>query len=187
MNLQEPSNDLQFKNVDASTWNDFVQLFESKGGPKYCWCMAWRSTSEEVREDNSQERKTAMQSRVDAGTPIGLLAYLDENPVAWCSIAPKSTHTHLPIVGDESVENIWVLTCFFIIRPLRKKGITRKLIEAATMHAFQNGATIIEAYPVDPDSPSYRFMGFKETFIGSGFEEVGREGKRRYIMRRLLE
>jgi GNAT superfamily N-acetyltransferase len=183
----EHSNQLKFKTVNSSTWNDFVQLFESRGGPKNCWCMVWRSTPHEAKNADSQSRKAAMQNRVAVGTPVGILGYLEEKPVAWCSIAPKSTYRRLPELGNESVENIWVLACFFVIRSLRGKGFTRQLIEAAITHARQNGATLIEAYPVDPDSPSYRFMGFIDTFKTMGFEEVGRAGKRRYIMRQTVK
>jgi hypothetical protein len=42
---------------------------------------------------------------------------------------------------------------------------------------------VVEAYPVDADSPSYRFMGFVPVFAEAGFAEVGREGKRRHVMR----
>jgi hypothetical protein len=58
-----------------------------------------------------------------------------------------------------------------------------QLLRSAIEHAARNGATIIEAYPVDADSPSYRFMGFIETFNKAGFQEVGRAGQRRHVMR----
>ena len=45
---------------------------------------------------------------------------------------------------------------------------------------------MIEGYPVDPDSPSYRFMGVRSVFLAAGFEEIGRVGKRRNAMRRWL-
>ena len=61
--------------------------------------------------------------------------------------------------------------------------MTRLLIEAAVDHARGKGATVVEAYPVDPTSPSYRFMGFVGTFESMGFREVGRAGTRRHVMR----
>ena len=42
---------------------------------------------------------------------------------------------------------------------------------------------MIEAYPVDPASPSYRFMGFIPAFERAGFTEIGTAGTRRHIMR----
>jgi hypothetical protein len=44
----------------------------------------------------------------------------------------------------------------------------------------------LEAYPVDPESPSYRFMGYVETFRAAGYREVGRAGSRRHVYRKLL-
>ena len=61
--------------------------------------------------------------------------------------------------------------------------MTRRLIGAAVDHARENGATVVEAYPVDPTSPSYLFMGFVGTFEAMGFREVGRAGTRRHVMR----
>lgn len=58
----------------------------------------------------------------------------------------------------------------------------RRLVRAAVEHARAYGARIVEAYPVDPDSPSYRFMGFVPVFKEVGFCEVGRAGTRRHVM-----
>jgi len=56
------------------------------------------------------------------------------------------------------------------------------MIKAATAYAKDNGATAIEAYPVDPGSPSYRFMGYVNVFEEMGFKEIGRAGSRRHVM-----
>jgi len=173
---------IKFYEVDASRWGDFERLFESRGGPKYCWCMAWRANRDEARRTDGPSRKAAMAQRVASGVPVGLLGYLDGEPVAWCSVAPRSTFRGL--VGDSAPdEGIWSITCFFAVRRLRGRGITRRMIEAAVEHARARGASIVEAYPVDPDSPSYRFMGFVSVFKDAGFQEVGRAGTRRHVMR----
>ena len=82
---------------------------------------------------------------------------------------------------------MWSLACFFIKRPYRGRGLTRRLIEAAVEHARANGAAVVEAYPVDPGAPSYRFMGFVPVFAEAGFCEVGRAGSRRHVMRLNLD
>ena len=50
------------KPVDKNTWKDFETLFKSKGAPKYCWCMAWRMTKEELKHNNSPGRKRIYQT-----------------------------------------------------------------------------------------------------------------------------
>jgi GNAT superfamily N-acetyltransferase len=174
---------LEFHEVDRERWRDLERLFESRGGPKSCWCMLWRATPGEARDTSGASRKAALHRRVDAGVPIGILGYLRGEPVAWCSIAPRETYRRLGGVEEEDGERVWSLVCFFVPRRLRGHGITARLIEAAVEHARRRGATVIEAYPVDADSPSYRFMGFVPAFQSAGFDEVGRAGTRRHVMR----
>ena len=172
---------LTFHEVDQSRWADFERLFESRGSPKYCWCMVWRATPVEAKHTDGASRKAAMAGRISSGVPVGLLGYIDEEPVAWCSVAPRSTFRRLVDDGSPD-EGIWSITCFFVIRRLRGQGITQRIIQAAVDTARSHGASIVEAYPVDADSHSYRFMGFKAVFEKAGFAEVGRAGTRRHVM-----
>ena len=174
---------LIFREVDHDRLNDLVTLFESRGGPKNCWCMVWRATPEEAKRTDGVSRKAAFTRRVRQGVPVGILGYLDGKPIAWSSIAPRPTYRDLGSVAEKIGENVWSLVCFFVTREYRGQGMTARLISAAVEHARQRGATAIEAYPVDPDSPSYRFMGFVAAFKKAGFVEVGRAGTRRHVMR----
>jgi GNAT superfamily N-acetyltransferase len=74
----------------------------------------------------------------------------------------------------------------YIRRALRGRGQAHAMIGAAVDYARERGATAVEAYPVDPDSPSYRHMGFVPAFEVAGFAEIGRAGSRRHIMRLTL-
>lgn len=177
---------MRFAEVDRETWPDLVKLFEARGGPSYCWCMAFRATPEEVKRGDRRSRKAQLERRVDAGVPVGILGYEGDEPVAWCSIAPRETFR--PLGGPEArpKERVWSITCFFVARPARRPGVTGELIAAAAKVARTHGATTLEAYPVDPDSPSYRHMGKVPAFEKAGFVEVGRAGTRRHVMRRAL-
>jgi GNAT superfamily N-acetyltransferase len=177
---------LTFRSVDRRRWDDFEALFESKGAPGYCWCMAWRAVGEETRQTDRASRKRFMKSRVDAGVPVGLVGYLSDEPVAWCSIAPRDTYR--PLGGPEVKPGlkVWSLACMFVRRDLRGSGLADQLIAAALDHAGKEGADVVEAYPVDPDSPSYRFMGFVAAFERAGFKKIGEAGKRRHVMQRAL-
>ena len=137
--------ELVFHKVDKARWDDFAALFECRGAPSYCWCMAWRATAAEARAMKNPERKAAMRKRVR--------------------------------------EDVWSLACFFLKRSVRGQGLGRQTLEAAVAHARAEGARVVEAYPVAPDSPSYRFMGFVPAFEKAGFREVGRAGSRRHVMR----
>jgi len=176
----------RFRPVDRCTWADFERLFEARGGPKYCWCMAHRVLPAGVSRSDKTGRKTAMRERVMNGVPVGILAYRDGEPAAWCSIAPRSTYRRLGGPDAAPGQNIWSLVCFFVPRAHRGQGLVGELIREAEAYARREGATILEAYPVDPESPSYHFMGFVQSFRRAGYREVGRAGSRRHVMRKQL-
>ena len=174
--------DLEFHPVDRGRWSDLERLFEARGGPHYCWCMAWRPMPKGASRQDRAAKKQALQATVTRGAPVGILGYLDGEPVAWCSIAPRDSYRDLggPADGPGSV---WSIACFFVPRRLRGRGMTRQLIAAAVEHARRMGAAVVEAYPVDPDSPRYRLWRLLGTFEAMGFRSVGRAGTRRHVMR----
>ena len=138
--------------------------------------------AERASADNAA-RKQAMHGRVEAGMPIGLLGYVDGEPVGWCSLGPRDTFLKLSPDQNDDEAGVWSITCFFVRRDHRKAGLSHALLDAAIAFVRSRGARVIEAYPVEPDSPSYRFMGFVELFAGSGFTPAGRAGSRRHVMR----
>ena len=178
---------LRFAAVTPETQADFVQLFAAPGGPKYCWCMAWRVTAAEAKSHpDGKSRQPLMLARIAAGTPVGLLAYAGDTPVGWVSVAPRDSYRDLGGSPANADESIWSLACLYVPRANRSSGFGRTLVGAAVAHARAQGATVLEAYPVDPDSPSYRFMGFLPVFQALGFVEVGRAGSRRHVVRLAL-
>ncbi|NUS19810.1 MAG: GNAT family N-acetyltransferase [Mesorhizobium sp.] len=172
---------IRFVEVTRDTRGRFEDLFEQPGAPKYCWCMAWRHSSREHIEND--EKKRMMMARIDAGTPVGIVAELDGKPVGWCSVAPRETYRKLSKQQDDSETGIWSIVCFYVPRTLRGGGLASALLDAAIDYAFAKGARIVEAYPVDEAAPSYRFMGFRDMFVARGFHEVGTAGTRRHVMR----
>ena len=148
--------------------------------------MAWRASSDELKGAKGPERKEQMLGRIDRKVPVGLIGYLDGVPTAWVSVAPRDTFRGLGGPQAQAGEKIYSLTCMFVPRTLRGQGFGHELIQAAIAYARKRGATVLEAYPVDPESPSYRHMGFLAAFETAGFTEVGREGSRRHVVRLTL-
>ena len=123
--------------MGRARWDDLERLFEARGGPKYCWCMVWRKMTRGASRSDSQAKKDAIHGFVESGTPVGILGYLDDEPVAWCSIAPRDSYRSLGGPDDpvDAIGSVWSIVCFFVPRRLRGKGMTRRLIEAAVDHA----------------------------------------------------
>lgn len=125
-----------------------------------------------------------------AGHVAGLLAYDGDEPVGWIAIEPRSAFPRLArsrTLAPVDDRPVWSITCFFVARSHRGKGLTRALVEAAVRYARSRGARIVEAYPVDPvrevaDAAVYH--GAASTFRALGFEEVARRSGTRPIVRR---
>ena len=171
---------LSYQPVTRANWTDLEQLFESRGGPSYCWCMAWRPAPKTLDRKDKDGKKALLQASTQNHIPIGILGYAGEEPVAWCSIAPRETYRKLG--GDIKLQGVWSLVCMFVKRTHRGQGHIKPLIRAAIAHAKQAGAQYVEAYPVTPDSPSYRFMGIVPTFEALGFQYQKDAGSRRKVM-----
>ena len=172
---------LTFRPVTEATREGFLAVF-AKGGPSYCWCMAYRATTEELKAGRGPARRTQMLGRIKKRVPVGLIGYDDGEPVAWVSVAPKSTFRGIGGPEPEAGQTVWSLSCMYLKRSHRKAGLGHALIAAAIAQAKKRGADMLEAYPVDPDSPSYRHMGFVPAYEKAGFAEVAREGSRRHVM-----
>lgn len=182
MMVNEP---FKTKPVTPSTWPDLEVLFESKGGPAYCWCMPFREIENRTTAGRA-DRKAALKSRVERRTPIGLVGYLGGEAVAWCSVGPRDTFARLSPDQDDTEDAVWSITCFFVRRQHRKTGLSSRMLAEAVKFTRKRGAKIVEAYPVDASSPSYRHMGFLSLYETAGFRIVGRAGSRRYVVRKAL-
>jgi hypothetical protein len=176
---------LTFHPVTTANRAVFEAFFSLPGAPWHCWCMVWRRSSAEAQTNDPASRKRQMMHRIGAGTPVGLIAY-DDDPVGWVSIAPRETHRNLGGPPVKPGQVIWSIVSFFVPRKLRGEGLVRRLIAGAVAHAREQGATVVEAYPVDVDAPSYRFMGFVSVFAEAGFADLGMAGVRRHVMRLAL-
>lgn len=178
---------LAFRPATRETIGAFEGFFNTPGAPKHCWCMVWRRSTEESHSHTPADRKRQMMTRIAAGTPVGLIAYDGETPVGWVSVAPRETYRNLGGPAAAAGEVIWSIACFYVPRRLRGQGLVHRLIAGAVGHAREQGATIVEAYPVDETAPSYRFMGFVPVFLAAGFTDRGMAGVRRHVMRLAVE
>lgn len=175
-----------FQPVTPSNWPDLTTLFEGRGGPRQCWCMVWRKDRDDKPgKPGAEDRRAALLGLVQAEKPIGLVGYADGEPIAWCSLAPRPSFGK-SLSGNDPEPGLWSLTCFFIRADHRRQAGFAALVGAAESHARNMGATMLEAYPVDPDSPSYRFSGFLPKYEELGFHATARVGTRRHLVRKAL-
>jgi len=136
--------------------------------------------------------RRAFQAVVAGGEVPGLLAYDGEAPVGWVAIGPREVYPRLAgsrILAPVDDRPVWSITCFYVARSHRGRGVARALAAAAVRHARAQGARIVEAYPVDSPKRSadpFVYTGPAGTFAGLGFREVARRSRTRPILRRAV-
>lgn len=174
-------------------WKDFVRLFGPRGACGGCWCMTPRLTSSQYEKNKGDGNRRAMQRLVRSGTPPGVLAYIDDEPAAWCSIEPREAFGRLArsrILAPVDERPVWSIACLFVARAHRNAGMSVALIDGAVRYARGRGARIVEAYPVEPKKTPmpavFAYTGIASAFRRAGFKEVARRSETRPIMRRTL-
>jgi GNAT superfamily N-acetyltransferase len=178
--------------LGPARWADFVKLFGPRGACAGCWCMFPRLTTAEWKTQGGSNRRS-MKRIVDGGDPPGLLAFEDGEAVGWIAVAPRERYPRFErsrILKPVDDAPVWSVTCFFIARGARGRGITVKLLRAACDHVAARGGRIVEGYPVDPKgrhyAPTFAWHGLAAAFSAAGFKEVARRSPGRPIMRKVL-
>jgi GNAT superfamily N-acetyltransferase len=184
---------LRFRELKADTWDDFEELFGARGACGGCWCMWWRVTQKEFEKQKGERNRQAMKKIVASGRIPGMLAYHDDRPVGWCSVASREEFSRLErsrILKPIDDESVWSVVCFFIAKSYRRTGVSALLLQAAVESIQRRGGRIVEGYPVEPKKDKipdvFAYHGLAETFRAVGFREVARRSDTRPIMRLLL-
>jgi len=174
---------------------DHLVAVLGKSGIGGCWCMYWTMPSSAAWGEGCKGGADASNKRefydlLAAGPPPGLLAYDDQDPVAWCRVMSRSRLPGLAnsryFKTDLDVEGVWSLACFVVRKPYRRRGLTSVLTQAAIEFAREQGGRILEAYPwdtTDAKADSIVYTGLATTFDNLGFEVVQRLAPHKPMMR----
>jgi GNAT superfamily N-acetyltransferase len=165
---------------------DMEQVFGERGVARSCFCMHWRRPNGGFGD--KRDNKDRFADRVGSGRPPGLLGYIDATPVGWVQVGPRAefpTIDRSRLLRPIDDTDTWSINCFVVRTGHRKRGIGAGLLAAAIEFAKTEGATTIEAYPVDGMRSSVvdLFTGTLGMFEEHGFVEIIRRNDTRPIVR----
>ena len=179
--------------LTSDRWDDFTQLFGERGACGGCWCMWMRLTRSVFEQQKGELNKNAIKEFVDSGNIPGLLAYQNDEPIGWISVAPREEFTILQrsrILKPLDDKPVWSVACFFIDKKYRDQGLSVRLLQAAIEDVKQKGGEIVEGYPVEPKKDrmpaAFAWIGLASAFLAAGFSEKARRSETRPIMRYLI-
>ena len=187
------SNSINFSWLPATSdnWSDLVSIFGKRGGRDGCWCMRWRMPREQFEKQKGERNRRALESGITLGKIKGVVGYVNGAPAAWCSLGPRSEFTELgesDLLAPVDDKPVWSISCLFVAKSFRRQGINDLLLAAVVEYAGQQGAKIVEGYPLSPGSPKVplaaAWTGFETVFIRGDFVEIARRVPMRPIYRR---
>src|SRR5687767_6682488 len=97
--------------------------------------MWFRMTSAEFHAGRNEPNQRAFKRVVmKSDTAPGMLAYVDGEPAGWCALAPRDDYPHIERArATKPIDDkpAWAITCFFVRRTARGRGVTKALLKEA--------------------------------------------------------
>ena len=183
------------KPLDETTWSDFARLVEKHNGVLGgCWCMGFHPEGV-GRGRTAEQNRSDKERRVREGRAHAALVYGGQTAVGWCQFGPPD---ELPRIKNkraylEGLTDLpdWRITCFFIDRDYRGKGVAAAALEGALHEIARLGGGTVESYPEDAEgrsvSSSFLHNGTLAMFERQGFQRDRRIGKNHWVVTRVVE
>jgi GNAT superfamily N-acetyltransferase len=186
--------DFVVKPLDETTWSDFALLVEKHNGVwGGCWCMAFHPEGI-ARTKSASQNRSEKEHRVRAGRAHAALVYDGSIAVGWCQFGrtdelPRIKHKRDYLDGLTKLPD-WRITCFFVDRDYRGKGIASVALEGALKEIARVGGGIVESYPEDAEgrtvSGSFLHNATVSLFEHQGFRRTRRLGRNHWVVTKVL-
>jgi ribosomal protein S18 acetylase RimI-like enzyme len=179
------------KLLTPETWPAFAELVERHGGVwGGCWCMEFHPDGK-LRDAKRRERK---ECRVREGTTHAALVFDGTRCVGWCQFGspdelPRIKHRNAyELVAAERPD--WRITCFFVDKEYRGKGVSSIALAAALEQISALGGGVVESYPENVEgrtvSSSFLYNSRLGLFERQGFKRVAQLGKNHWMVTRAV-
>lgn len=183
--------DLDIQPVTPARWDDLVLVMGGCSYARKCWCAYWYLSNVDYKAGWGVDNGKTLERLVKDGAEPGLIAYVEGEPAAWVSVAPRGNFDRLKRSRNFAPldkKDVWAVNCFVVLPAYRGKGLMAELARAAAEFAIGKGADGAEAYPLVPGpktSAGDLYLGTERAFLAAGYTEVARPLPRRPVMRRM--
>jgi GNAT superfamily N-acetyltransferase len=178
--------------LEEATWPDFAALVERHNGVwGGCWCMGFHAEGV-GRHKTVEQNRSEKECRVREGRAHAALVYDGTDCVGWCQFGPtdelpRIKHKRAYLAGLDDLPD-WRITCFFIDRGHRRRGVASAALGGALDEIAQHGGGMVESYPEDATgrstSAGFLHNGTLAMFERRGFERTRQLGKRHWVVRK---
>lgn len=179
--------------LGAETWDAFAALAAKHNGVwGGCWCTWFHPTAE--RAPGTEDNRDFKEHLVREGRAHAALVCDGDVAVAWCEYGspeelPNIYHKKDYQAGLDELP-AYRLTCFFVDRNYRRKGVAAVALQGVLDLIAQAGGGVVEAYPQDTrgkkTSASFLYNGTRSLFERAGFSYERPVGKNHCVMRKTV-
>lgn len=190
--------DIQIKKLTPALVADYFRFFEEiafADHPEWgceCYCCFFHATdAQEWKDRTVAQNKIIAREMILAGSMQGLLAYIDDKPVAWCHFEQKDRLPGLGVfypqlVDKDADERIASVVCFTVAQGYRGQGIAGKMLDQACQELASQGYSVVEAYPIlKSESAEENYHGPFAMYLAHGFT-ILKEHEKQSIVRKKL-
>lgn len=184
--------------LDSETWGAFVALCERHNGGGFggCWCTWFHrethaAPGSETALRGPDHTRDFKQRLVETGGAHAALVFDGGTAVGWAQYGsprelPGISHRK-EVEADGYSPPDWRITCVFVDRRYRRRGIAAIAVDGALELIAHAGGGTVESYPQDTAgkkvSPSFLYNATRSVFERAGFSYVRPKGKNHCIMR----
>jgi GNAT superfamily N-acetyltransferase len=146
------------------------------------------------RMKTAAQNQSEKERRVREGRAHAALVFDGATCVGWCQFGPTE---ELPRVKNQrayreglTILPDWRITCFFVDKSHRGKGVASAALEGALNEIGRLGGGTVESYPEDVEgrsaAASFLHNGTVLMFGRQGFERTRRLGKNRWVVTKVV-
>jgi GNAT superfamily N-acetyltransferase len=192
-NDRDKYSDFSIRALSIETWQDFERLAQKHNGVwGGCWCTAFHPKRPE-KNPSAEGARAYKKQLVQEGRAHAALVFDGDTCVAWCQFGPPEELPriyHRKEVESKMEAPDWRITCIFVDRDYRKRGLSFFALNGALALIKDLGGGVVESYPQDTEgnkvSNSFLYNGTRGIFEKAGFSYEGKKGKNHCIMRKTI-
>jgi GNAT superfamily N-acetyltransferase len=187
-----PVEGIRIEPLSPATWHAFAGLVERHNGIfGGCWCT-WFHPECADRGPGYEGSRVMKKQLVETGRAHAALVLLGDEAIAWAEFGPPeelpNIHHRKQYDAEKEGDPDHRITCVFVDRRFRRRGLTEVAIRGALDLIAQAGGGVVEAYPHDLThqtkkmSSSFLYNGTRRLYERLGFTYVRPKGLKNCVM-----
>jgi GNAT superfamily N-acetyltransferase len=190
MTTKAAPGELTIRPLTEKTWDAFADLAERHNGVwGGCWCT-WFHTAYAEKSHTAEGNRALKERLVGECRAHAALVFDGDQAVGWCQYGapeelPNIYHRKEYEEGTSRLPD-YRLTCFFVDRRYRRRGVSAVALRGALELIAHAGGGVVEAYPQDTAgkkvTASFLYNGTRSLFEQVGFTYDRPKGKNHCVM-----